>query len=74
MPAHQRISLKTDAEVSAAVDSLLASFGVPDDGPRADEGFGGKAGHTFDDGERSDTPAGSADVDTLWGKRKPKSR
>jgi hypothetical protein len=70
-------SLVSDDEVSAAVDGLLAGFGVPDDGRAVDDtGFGdGAAAKVLADG----APAGvapSAGVEALWGEapapKKPK--
>jgi hypothetical protein len=60
-------SLTTDAEVKAAVDSLLGAFGVLGDAePEPDSGFGAAAPKTLTTGERRET-APSARVDALWG-------
>ena len=56
-------SLQTDAEVKAAVDSLLGQFGVVGE---AEGDFGDGAPPVVKTGERADA-APSANVDALWG-------
>jgi hypothetical protein len=64
-----------DSEVDEAVDSLLSSFGIADDGTPAEEtGFDtDDARPTLDEGEKPGV-APSADVGALWGAAKPRKK
>lgn len=67
--------LSSEAEVNEAVDALLTSLGVPDDGSPEDEtGFDtSDAKSPVRDGENLGG-APSADVGALWGAVKPKKK
>lgn len=67
--------LQTEAEVDEAVDALMSSLGVPDDGSSPIEsGFeAADAAPTRAEGEKADV-APSASVGDLWGAPKPKKK
>lgn len=65
----------SDEEVGVAVDALLTSFGLPDDGTAVDDtGFDLEASQpTLADGEKGGM-APSAEVGALWGTPKPRKK
>ncbi len=67
--------LSSETEVDEAVDALLTSFGVPDDGaPEEETGFDtSDAKPALRDGENLGG-APSGDVNALWGAVKPKKK
>ena len=65
----------SDAEVDEAVDSLLTSFGLPDDGKSVEEtGFDNEDGPPKLKAAPKEAPAPSGEVDALWGAQKPRKK
>lgn len=66
----------SDAEVDEAVDALMSTLGVPDDG-RSEIETGFEAGEDkpkLDGGGEKAGVAPSADLGALWGAPKPKKK